>query len=171
MKFIKEAFSISLLKEGFPYRETQNTDNLLEFEFSSGSYDYVVSFENTGNYGWEMIFGVKTDDGIDTRMITNKSDDVIKILNTIFSDILKEFVSYSLKFDKSISIILAPQLMDGESPNMDPFQRKRGKLYTRAIKKNIDVDPFWKNLKVDFKMSSFEPKSIIMTVDQPNSPE
>lgn len=162
---IQEAFAHGLV-EGFSYRETQNSDNLVEYEFSTGAYDYVVSFEFTGKYGWEMIFGVKTDDGIDTRMITSKPDEVIKILNTIFGDILKEFVEYSFKFEGTLDIILAPQLMEGEPLNLDPFQRKRGKLYVRTIKKFVDTLPFWKQLKVDFTLSSFEPKSIIMHIEK-----
>jgi hypothetical protein len=150
--------------EGYSYSQTENSDRVVEYTFTTQTNEYVVAFEFSGSYGWEMSFGVKTDQGIDTRIITNQPQEVMKILNTIFDDILKDFVSTTFKYENSLDIILAPQLMDGESPSLDPFQRKRGKLYVRKIKDNIAKDMFWKDYSVDFALATFNPPAIIMQV-------
>lgn len=152
------------IKEGYSYKEIGNTDRSVEYEFHTGELIYNVVFEYSGDYGWEMIFGIKQSDGsLDTRIITNKGD-VIKVLNTIFGDILKEFVKVSMAYDKSLDIILAPQLIEGEGVNLDPFERKRGKLYIRKIKEFVNYDIFWNSYDVSFSISSFTPKSIIMSI-------
>lgn len=155
---------LEYIKEGYSFKQTQNSDNLVEYTFTSESHEYNVAFEYSGQYGWEMSFGVQTDTGVDTRMITNQPQEVMKVLNTIFDNILKDFVKDAFGYENSLDIILAPQLMDNESPSLDPFQRKRGKLYVRKIKDNIAKDSFWKEYSVSFTLAKFNPPAIIMQI-------
>jgi hypothetical protein len=161
---ILNLFCESLIEEGYSYHEVANTDSEIVYEFTSGELRYSVVFEYTGQYGWEMMFGIVQDDGtLDTKVITNKPGEVMKILNTIFGDILKEFVNSSFKYEDSLDILLAPQLMEGELDSVSPFERKRGKLYVRKIKEFINNDRFWDSYDVTFSESSFTPKCIIMS--------
>lgn len=141
-----------------------SSGNFYNYTFRSKYFDYDVGFELSEPYGWEMSFGIIKDGDIDTRVITNQPDDVMEVLDTIFDDILKDFIRKELDNDDELNIILAPQRVEGESHDSDPFQSKRGKLYIRIIQRIIKKDPFYNDKSVSFELSKFSPKSIIMKI-------
>ena len=155
-------------KESYSYQRVGETDRDVTYEFTSGSHVYNVLFENSGQYGWEMMFGLKTDDGMDTKILTNSPQEVTKVLNTIFEDILKDFIQLSLSYENSIDIILAPQRLDNEAPNMDPFNTKRGRVYVKKIKDSLKHN---QDLNVEFVHSPFAPPSIIMKISKKENHE
>lgn len=167
LEYQKNVGEVGKLDEGYSYQETENSDKVISYDFKTAdNIPYSVVFEYTGKYGWEMMFGIKQEDGsIDTKTLANNPKDVMKVLNTIFVDTLKAFVSSAFSYENSLDIILAPQLMKGEPHTTSPFERKRGKLFVRTINNGIKSDSsFWNNYDVSFNESTFEPKSIIMSV-------
>jgi len=159
----KEFYTQSLM-ENFSFKETQNTDRTIEYQFDSKNNHYIVAFELDPKYGYEMSFGTGTSSDIDTRTLTNQPDEVIPILNTIFGDILKSFVHEVIKYDSVLNIILAPQLTEDEDKPSSPFESKRGKLYVRLIERFIKNDSFWNDYNIKFSESTFQPKSIILNL-------
>lgn len=165
LNILQEAFKKIELTEGYPFRQTVNSGHAVEYKFHTDTENYKVVFEYAEPEGyWEMIFGViDHEDLIDTNVLTNKPEDVFKVLNTIFKDILKDFVKDQIDFDGTLQILLAPQCVKGETVNTDPFKRKRGRVYVRKIYEALD-DPFWKQFQIDFTLSNSYPLAIVFHV-------
>lgn len=160
----QEAYN--LLNE-FKYRRVTENDREVTYRFHTSKYEYEVAFENT-SHGWEMIFGVLINGEIDTTIVVDEPGEIRELLDTIFANILVDFIKLSLSYEGTFNILLAPQLMKGESSSLNPFERKRGRLYVRKIKETIANNSFFKGLEINFKLSKFYPPCIVMGIRKIN---
>jgi hypothetical protein len=158
----QEAYS--LLNE-FKYRQVTETDREVTYRFSTSKYEYEVAFENT-SHGWEIIFGVLVNGQIDTTIVVGEPGEVRELLETIFNNILTDFIKLNLEYESEFNILLAPQLMEGESSSLSPFERKRGRLYLRKIKETVATNSFYKGLEVTYSLSKFYPPCIVMGIQK-----
>jgi len=162
---LQEAFKQIELNEGFPFRQTENSGHVTCYKFHTDTENYEVKFEFADPEGyWEMIFGTIDHEGLlDTSILTNQPQDVVKVLNTIFIDILADFVKEQIEFDGTLQILLAPQCVKGETVSTNPFKRKRGRVYVRKIYDALE-QPFWKQFQIDFRLSDTYPPAIMFEV-------